>query len=373
MIRNALLLRDRGRGWTFIRSSGYISSMEFRYSTYRIHLQHRFTIARSSHDYYDIVLVYLTDGGTTGMGEAAPSERYDESFEGVLEIVRDFTMDESVTSDSLDEMLDGILSRCHGCRSLEAAFDMALHDLWGKRNGESLGKRFGGRAKKGPATSLTIGLDRLDVVRKKVSEAGEFPVLKVKLGGEQDRELIETVREITDKPLRVDANEGWELEEAVDMCQWLATQNVEFVEQPLPAGRLDDTARLKEVSPLKLIADENCLDSSDIPLIAHAFHGINIKLMKCGGLREGLRMIQVAREKGLEVMIGCMVETSLAITAASYLAGQADYVDLDGNLLIKNDPFRGVVTRQGKLSLPSGAGLGVHLRKRTADPVPMTV
>ncbi|MFQ6675619.1 MAG: dipeptide epimerase [Fidelibacterota bacterium] len=346
--------------------------MEFRYSTYRIRLRHRFTIARSSHDYYDILFVYLTEGGQTGLGEAAPSERYNESFDDILEILKDLSLNETVGEATLDEMLDRILPRCRGCRALEAAFDMALHDLWGKLHGESVGNRFDTPGKNRPVTSLTIGLDDLDVVRKKVEEAREFPVLKVKLGGERDREIVRAIREMTDKPIRVDANEGWDLKEAVEMCQWLAGQRVEFVEQPLPAAKLDDAAKLKELSPVRLVADESCLDSSDIPGIAPAFDGINIKLMKCGGLREGFRMIKLARKSGLKVMVGCMVETSLAITAMSFLAGFADFVDLDGNLLIDNDPFTGVITRKGELTVPTGPGLGVHLANEAGEPILMT-
>ena len=187
--------------------------------------------------------------------------------------------------------------------------------------------------------------------------------MKVKLGSNHDKQIITTIREVTDKLIRVDANEGWNLEEGKRMCDWLADRNVEFIEQPLPAINIEDTARLKEYSPLEIIADENCIDSNSIPIIADAFDGINIKLMKCGGLREAHKMIKIAKARGMKIMLGCMVETSVAITAASMLSPFADYADLDGNILTKNDPFNGVLIENGKLILPEGPGLGISLKK----------
>ncbi|MEE9167444.1 MAG: dipeptide epimerase [Candidatus Neomarinimicrobiota bacterium] len=337
--------------------------MDFHYSTYRIHLRHPFTISRSSTDFYDIVFIFLTRNGITGVGEAVPSDRYHEPFERFMEVLKELTLGRVDEPDTLDGMLDLLLPKCRGVKALEAAFDVAAHDLWGKIEGIPLCSRFGGRPQNTPLTSFTIGIDRIDLIRQKVEEAAPFPILKVKLGSDRDEKIIETVRMSTDKLIRVDANEGWSLDEAQRMCDWLSTKNVEFVEQPLPAGKLDETSILKEGSPLKIIADENCLDSRDIPIIADAFHGVNIKLMKCGGLREASRMIEIAREMNLEVMLGCMVETSIATTAAAHLSPLVDYADLDGNLLIENDPYEGVNVEEGKLLLPSIPGLGVELRR----------
>ncbi len=343
--------------------------MEFHYSTYRIRLRHTFTIARSSHDYYDIVFVYLTKDGVTGVGEAVPMNRYGEPFEHLLKLAITFDISEVDDSGSLDHWLDQLLPKADDCRSFSMALDTAAHDLWGKLHSEPLYNRLGALPEKTPLTSYTIGIDSIDVIRQKVTEAKPYPILKVKLGTDDDRAIINTIRDCTDKVVRVDANEGWDLETALEMCDWLATKNVEFVEQPLPASDLEVTARLKEQSPLKIIADENCLDSRDIPDLADAFHGINIKLMKCGGIREGYKMVQMARERELEIMLGCMIETSVAITAATHLSPLVDYADLDGHILISNDPYYGATVEEGKLILPDGPGLGVALRDSVIEPI----
>ena len=337
--------------------------MEFHYSTYRLELKHTFTIARGSEDAADIVLVYFTKDGITGVGEAAPSDRYDEDCFSIVKRINRLTFDDIPDGGTLDEWLDAALPKAGGMRSLETAFDLALHDLYGKLNDISLSDYFGANSKKGCMTSFTIGIDEKDKIRAKVLEAEQYPLLKIKLGSDYDREIINTIRDVTDKPVRVDANEGWNLEQGKKMCDWLAQRNVEFVEQPLPADDLDDTARLREVSPLELIADENCIDLKNIPDIAYAFDGINIKLMKCGGLREAHRMIQMAKEHKLKIMLGCMVETSVAITAAAHLSPLVDYADLDGNILTSNDPFDGVKVEDGMLILPDGPGLGVELHR----------
>ncbi len=343
--------------------------MEFHYSTYRIRLRHTFTIARSSHDYYDIIFVYLTKDGITGVGEAVPMNRHGEPFDRLLKLALTFVINDLDDSGSLDDWLDQLLLKADSCRSFSMALDTAAHDLWGKLHGEPLYDRLGALPEKTPLTSYTIGIDSIDVIRKKVTEAEQYPILKVKLGTDDDRAIIETIRDCTDKVVRVDANEGWDLETALEMCDWLATKNVEFVEQPLPASDLETTARLKEQSPLKIIADENCLDSRNIPELADAFHGINIKLMKCGGVREGFKMIQMARELDLEIMLGCMIETSVAISAATHLSPLVDYADLDGHILISNDPYLGATVDGGKLILPDGPGLGVTLRESVAEPM----
>ena len=339
--------------------------MKFHYSTYRIQCRYSFTISRSSNDSFDVVFVYLTQDGKTGMGEASPSKRYGESFDQILAILSDSKLAEQNEIKSLEETLQSMIPLCEGCKSLEAAVDMASHDLWGKIEDKSLFQKFGLNGQEMPVTSFTIAIDSPDVIQEKVKEADKFPILKVKLGTDSDKEIIREVRKVTDKPIRVDVNEGWNLEEAKVMCDWLSHQNLEFVEQPLPADKLDDMKKLKEVSPLKLIADENSLTSSDIPELAEAFHGINIKLMKCGGVEEAHKMIETAKNNKLEVMLGCMVESSLAVTAAAHLSPLADYADLDGNLLITNDPFEGVkVDKEGRLVLPTNPGLGVTLREQ---------
>ncbi len=337
--------------------------MNFKYSTYSLNLKHRFTISRGSEEVIPVILVYFTKDGITGVGEAAPSIRYDEDFVGTARYLSKLTIKDMPSNGSLNDWLDWAMIKAGSNRSLEAAFDLALHDLHGKLNDKSTYTYFGSDQDVSCLTSFTIGIDDKEKIKQKVREADIYPLLKVKLGSNHDKQIITTIREVTDKLIRVDANEGWNLEEGKRMCDWLAERNVEFVEQPLPAINIEDTAKLKEYSPLEIIADENCIDSNSIPIIADAFDGINIKLMKCGGLREAHKMIKIAKAREMKIMLGCMVETSVAITAAAMLSPFADYADLDGNILTKNDPFNGVLIENGKLILPEGSGLGVSLKK----------
>ena len=216
-----------------------------------------------------------------------------------------------------------------------------------------------------PLTTFSIGIDRAEVIRQKVREAEDFPVLKIKVGLDNDEEVIGAVRSVTSKPLRVDANEGFKSkEEAVEKILWLEKQGVEFIEQPLPAANLEDMNWIRKRVHIPVIADEACLHPTDIPRLAPHFDGVNVKVDKCGGLLEAKRMIEIARSLGLKVMIGCMVSSSVAITAAAHLSPLADYADLDGHLLIANDPYEGVRVEKGRLILPRRPGLG--LRRRSA-------
>jgi L-alanine-DL-glutamate epimerase-like enolase superfamily enzyme len=227
--------------------------------------------------------------------------------------------------------------------------------------GLPLYRHFGLDPRDTPVTTFSIGMDKPEVVRQKVREAEPFPVLKIKVGLKTDEEMIASVRAATKKPLRVDANEGWrDKEEAVRKINWLESQGVEFVEQPMPAEMLEETRWVRGRVHIPIIADEACLHPRDIPRLVNAYDGVNIKLMKCGGVQEAFRMIQVARALGLKVMLGCMIESSIGVTAAAHLSPLADYADLDGNLLIANDPYRGVTVERGKLILPDGAGLGLR-------------
>jgi L-alanine-DL-glutamate epimerase-like enolase superfamily enzyme len=211
-----------------------------------------------------------------------------------------------------------------------------------------------------PLTSFSIGIDTPLNMQQRINEKSEMPIFKIKLGKDNDREIIEAIRKVTQNVIRVDANEGWyDKEEAIQQIEWLAKQNVEFVEQPMPADMLEETAWLKERSPLPLIADEAVKQTADIPNLAQAYHGINIKLMKSGGILEALSMIHLARAMKMQIMIGCMVESSVAISAAAQIAPLVDYIDLDGNLLLANDPYSGVKVIEGKLKYNSSPGLGV--------------
>ncbi len=340
--------------------------MEIRWTTYRLQCTHPFGISRSTHTFYDVIYIYLIDEGIVGRGEAAPSLRYHENPNQILDHLKeqDFT---NLPLENREELWHYLKKRSGNIRSLGAAFSMAVLDWWTQKQKMPLYQHFGISQPTSRLTSFTIAIGALDELEQKIEEASPYPILKVKLGTSQDKEIIETIRRYTDKTIRVDANEGWDLDRAVDMCQWLAERNVEFVEQPLPAQKVTQTAALKEKSPLPIFADENSLVAHDIPGIAHAFHGINIKLMKCGSLQEGKKMIDRAREYGLQIMLGCMVESSVAITAASHLAPLVDFTDLDGHILINNDPYRGTTVEAGRLHLPEGTGLGITKRSESAD------
>jgi L-alanine-DL-glutamate epimerase-like enolase superfamily enzyme len=330
----------------------------------RLELKTTFRIARSADDYRETVILRLEDEGLAGLGEAAPISRYDqtpETAQSALEGLAD-TFPDDVAGIGLEGLIFRAAKRLGKEKAALAAFDIALHDLMGKRRKAPLYDILGLNPDRTPVTTFTIAIDTPENIERKVHEAADFPVLKIKLGLGNDREIIETIRRTTDRPLRVDANEAWDREEALEIISWLADRNVELVEQPLPAGRLDDMRWLAERSPLPLFADESVLLRDSIPPLAGAFDGVNIKLMKCGGIHEALGMIDTARRHDLEIMLGCMIESSIGITAAAQISPLVDYADLDGNILIRNDPAEGVTVENGKLVLPSGPGLSVTLR-----------
>jgi len=248
-------------------------------------------------------------------------------------------------------------------KSLQAAFSMAIWDWWSQKNNKSLFDLLGYKRKVLPHTSFTIAIGNINDIEKKIEEAKPYDILKVKLGTpNKDKEIIKEIRKYTDKMIRVDANEGWDYVTALDMCKWLSDQNVEFIEQPFRAEELEKSKKLTKLSPLDIYADENSMLSRDIEQIKSSFDGINIKLMKCGSIEEAIVMIKEAKKNGLKIMLGCMVETSIGITAASHLASEVDKIDLDGNLLIKNDPYSGVRIVNGRLVIPNLNGLGIKLK-----------
>jgi len=336
--------------------------MKARWTELKLQLKHPFTIARGTRTYYDSVILTLEYNSVTAYGEAVPTERYNDDSEKVDAALSCIDFGSEPFNDPF--RLEDIDSVCRANELMTpssiAAINIAYWDLLGKLLNQPLYKLWGLDPAKSLVSTFTIGIDEIDVIKQKVKEADEYPILKVKQGMANDREIIEAIREMTDKVIRVDANEGWTKEEALDKIEWLAEQNVEFVEQPLPADKLDDTAWLKDRSPLPIIADENAVTKFDIPKIAYAFDGINIKLMKSGGPTEALKMIHTARSNGLKVMLGCMCESSIAIGAAAHLSPLADWADLDGNLLLSNDPFTGIRVKDGKLILPDAAGIGVE-------------
>ena len=329
----------------------------------RLELAHTFRIARSADDFRETVIVRIESGGIEGLGEAAPSPRYGQSAASAESALASLPASLFDDAGRFDETLDAAAEILDGEKAALAAFDMVLHDLRGKRLGAPLHRVLGLDASLAPVTSFTIGIDEPAVVEAKVREAEGFPVLKIKMGLENDREILDAVRRATARPIRIDANEGWTREEAVEKLRWLEGENVELVEQPLPAGDLEGMRILAGSTSIPLFADESVRSAEDIPALAGVFRGINIKLMKCGGIREALRLIRAARGHGMMIMLGCMIESSVGITAAAQISPLVDYADLDGNLLIRNDPAAGVTQEGGKLVLPAGPGLGVALRE----------
>ncbi len=338
--------------------------MKIIYSKFRIHLKHTFGISRSRNDWYDIAYIYIVDGNIIGRGEVAPSLRYNESIERVLSILnKGVQLPVNITDRG--EIWYHIRPQLYGIKSLEAAFSMALWDWWSQLNEVPLYEILNISGDNLPLTSYTISIGDLNEIAEKVDHAKHCSILKVKLGTPSlDKAIINEIRNHTDKLIRVDANEGWDLETAIDMTNWLHGKNVEFVEQPFPANNIKQNIELKRKSPLDIIADENSLSSEDIPKIKHCFDGINIKLMKCGSIEEAQEMIKTAKSYGLKIMLGCMVESSLGITAAAHLSSQVDYADLDGNMLISNDPYEGIKIKNGQIVLNKKSGLGVTLKSK---------
>jgi L-alanine-DL-glutamate epimerase-like enolase superfamily enzyme len=252
-----------------------------------------------------------------------------------------------------------------GNYAAKASVDIALHDLIGKLIGEPWYRIWGLDPAKTPPTSFTIGIDTPEVVKEKTREAEVYKILKVKLGRDNDREMIESVRSVTDKPVYVDVNQGWkDRDQALEMAFWLKEQNVVFIEQPMAKERIDDIAWLTERSPLPILADEALQTVADLLPMKGIYSGINVKLMKCGGMNAAYRMINLGRAMGMKILIGCMTETSCAVTAAAHLSPLVDWADLDGNLLISNDLYEGLTVVDGKVTLPSGPGLGIIQRKK---------
>lgn len=329
--------------------------------TLRLELIHTWTTTMSSSDYRDVIYFMLSRGAHSGVGEGAPIVRYKESAEDAKRLSRDVS---ELLKDADPAQYRTLIGRVHqaipGQWALKSAIDIAIHDWIGQQLGVPVFRLLGLDPLATPLTSFSIGIDTPEITKRKVKEAEPYPILKVKVGLATDEATIEAVRSVTRKPLRVDANEGWKTkEEAVAKINWLEKQGVEFVEQPLPAHMLEEMKYVRSKVHIPVIADEASLHPQDIPKLAPYFDGVNIKLDKCGGILEGLRMIEMARSLGLKTMLGCMISSSVAITAAAHLSPLVDYADLDGNLLIRNDPYSGVLVQAGKLILPGEPGLGL--------------
>ena len=325
-----------------------------------LQLRHAWGLSRGTWTTRRNAYVKIERDGIIGIGEAAPIARYEETAESAaafIEKARPLLERDLWAYAARWNELDALAPGQHAAK---AACDMALYDWVGKKLGVPLWKLLGLGRDSALTTTYSIGIDEVPVMQQKVREAADFGVYKIKVGSRDDRKIIEGIRAVTDKPLRADANEGWKTkEEALEMIDWMAARGVELIEQPLPAAMLTDYAWLKERTKLPIFADESLMKASDIPRIAPYFHGLNIKLMKCGGVQEAVRMAAMARALGLKLMLGCMIESSLGISAAAAITPLFDHADLDGNLLIANDPFRGVRTVKDRLVVNDGPGLGV--------------
>ncbi|MBS7289131.1 MAG: twin-arginine translocation signal domain-containing protein [Bacteroidales bacterium] len=344
-----------------INTHGATARMHLKFEPYELQLQHTFTVASYSRTTTPDVQVEIEYDGFVGYGEASMPPYLGHTVESVCAFLAKVDLERFSDPFQIEEILAYVDSLSEGDAPAKAAIDIALHDLVGKLLGQPWFRIWGLDASKAPSTTFTIGIDTPEIVRQKTLEcADKFNILKVKVGLDSDEQMIRTIREVTSLPLAVDANQGWKDKyKALDEIHWLKEQGIVMVEQPMPVNMLDDIAWVTERSPLPIFADESIQRLRDIPSIKGAFTGINIKLMKCTGMHEAWKMLNYARAEGLKVMLGCMTETSCACTAAAHLSPGVDFADIDGNLLISNDRFEGMVVEKGRMVLPDRPGLGL--------------
>ena len=335
--------------------------MKLSYYPYELTLAHTFTVASYSRTTTPDVQVEIEYDGYVGYGEASMPPYLGHTVESVCNFLSQVDLGRFSSPFLLEDIMAYLDTISDGDAPAKAAIDIALHDLIGKLLDVPVHRIFGYNPDTRRPTTFTIGIDTPDVVLEKTLECSDhFKILKVKVGLDTDEEMINTIRQVTDLPLAVDANQGWkDRQKALDEIFWLKEKGVVLVEQPLPKEQLDDVAWLTERSPLPIVADESIQRLRDLPAIKGAYSGINIKLMKCTGLLEARKMIAYARAEKMMVMVGCMTETSCACTAAAQLAPAVDFCDIDGNLLISNDIFKGMVVEDGYMVLPTGPGLGL--------------
>lgn len=340
---------------------GKNSGMTLRFKPYELHLKHVFTIAEGSRSTTPVMLTELEFDNITGYGEASMPPYLGESYETATSFLNKVNLARFESPFLMEDILDYVDQIAPGNYAAKASVDIALHDLVGKLMRKPWYKIWGLNPSRTPYTSFTIGMDKPEVVKEKVLEAAPYRILKVKLGQGKDKEMIEAVRSQTDKPICVDVNQGWtDKKMALDMAYWLKEHGVVFIEQPMSKTAFVDTAWLTQNSPLPIIADEAFQTITDIKKVQEAYSGINVKLMKCGGLRSAYVIIKMAKALGMKVMIGCMTETSCAVSAAAQLSPLVDWADLDGNLLIDNDVFKGMIIKDGKVVLPETDGIGIN-------------
>lgn len=338
----------------------YGSKMKLTFRPFTLEMKHVFTVAVHSRTTTPVMLTEIEFEGIKGYGEASMPPYLGESQESVAAFLSKVNLEQFNDPFDLENILAYVDSIDERNTAAKASVDIALHDLIGKIMKQPWYKIWGYDKNKTPYTSFTIGIDTPDVVREKTKEAEEFKILKVKLGRETDKEMIETIRNVSNTPIVVDVNQGWKDKHfALDMINWLNEKNVQFVEQPMPKEQVEDIAWLTANSPLPIIGDESIQRIEDVVKAYGVYSGINIKLMKCTGMREANKMLNLARSLNMKVMIGCMVETSCAISAAAQLSPMVDWADLDGNLLTSNDPFEGIKIIDGKITLTDYPGIGL--------------
>lgn len=339
--------------------------MKLFWTPYNLELVHTFTISGFSRNTTPVVLTKLEYDGLVGYGEASLPQYLGETQQSVIEFLRKVDLSGFTNPAHIEEILEYVDAIAPNNTAAKASVDIALHDLVGKMLGMPWYKLYGLDRYNVPDTTFTIGIDSDEMVREKTREAlGRFNILKIKVGGPDDKRMIESIRSETNLPLAVDANQGWKDKHfALDMIYMLKERGIVMVEQPMPKSSIDDIAWLTEHSPLPIFADESVQRLADVERLKGVFSGINIKLMKCTGMREAWHMRNLAGEIGMKVMMGCMTETSCAISAAAQLYGGMDFADLDGALLIGNDCFDGATLKNGRIVPRNEAGIGVELKK----------
>ena len=337
--------------------------LNLTFEPYELKLRHAFNLARSQRTTTPDVQVRIEYDGVTGYGEASMPPYLGENVESVCKFLSSLDLGQFADPFRIEDIHEYMDSIALANRAAKASVDIALHDLTGKIMGQPWYKIWGLNPDKAPNTSFTISYDADPTeMAAKIAETAPFKVVKVKMGVGHDKETVEALRRVSDVAICVDANQGWtDKEQALEMCEWLAERNCLFVEQPMPKEMIEETAWVRERSPLPLIADEFMQRLPDVKRAAEAYDGINIKLMKSTGMHEAYKMATLARALGMKVMLGCMTETSCAVTAAAQLSPMVDWADLDGNLLIANDRFDGIKIVDGKVTIPDRPGIGVEL------------
>jgi L-alanine-DL-glutamate epimerase-like enolase superfamily enzyme len=336
------------------------SSLKLSFKPYELQLKHVFTLASGSRKTTPVVLTQIEYDGIKGFGEASMPPYLGESHETVLNFLNQVNLSQFNDPFLMEDILEYVDNILPGNHAAKASVDIALHDLIGKIIGQPCFRIWGLDPLKTPDTSFTIGIDTPEVVKQKTLEAAPYNVLKVKLGVGDDKLMIDTIRSVSDKPICVDVNQGWkERDYALEMAHWLNERNVIFIEQPMPKTQIDDLAWLTQNSPLPVVADEAVQTIHDLMDLKGVYSGVNIKLMKCGGMNAAVKMAHLAKAMNMKVMIGCMTETSCAVSAAAQLSPLTTWADLDGNLLINNDVYEGMLIVNGKVTLNERPGIGI--------------